>query len=292
MGDSPKAPGGLWSPVMSPVTPFFLRSPFLPPPKRPLPTSLSLVAKNGSPQELVIIDDPRLSETFTVPRSRGVQPDYDAGRPRHCLSNFEGLVDAFSTMAHVLPPLPWANDALAPHISKEAIEFHYGKHHTAYVNNLNKLTQGNEYEGLSVEDVIKKAPAGGVYNNAAQIWNHTFFWNSMKPNGGGAPSGPLLEAINKKYGDFDAFKAAFTKSAVTNFGSGWTWVVRTPEGEVDIVNTTNANTVVGSDNKPLLVIDVWEHAYYIDYRNRRGDFVAAYVNNLINWDFASQNFGQ
>merc|ERR1711991_1044069 len=184
-------------------------------------------------------------------------------------------------MAHTLPPLPWAIDALAPHISKEAMEFHYGKHHTAYVNNINNLMKGTEYENLPLED---------IFNNAAQIWNHTFFWNSMKPNGGGAPTGPLLEAINKKYGDFDAFKAAFTKSAVTNFGSGWTWVVRTPEGEVDIVNTTNANTVLTTANRPVLVIDVWEHAYYIDYRNRRGDFVGAYVNNLVNWDFASKNF--
>jgi Fe-Mn family superoxide dismutase len=133
------------------------------------------------------------------------------------------------------------------------MEFHYGKHHTAYVNNINNLIKGTEFENLPLEDIIKKAQ-GGMFNNAAQIWNHTFFWNSMKPNGGGAPTGPLLDAINKKYGDFEAFKAAFTKSAATNFGSGWTWVVRTPEGEVDIVNTSNANTVLTTANKPVLVI--------------------------------------
>ena len=138
-----------------------------------------------------------------------------------------------------------------------AIEFHYGKHHAGYVNNINNLTKGNEFEKLSLEEIITKASAGGIYNNAAQIWNHTFFWNCMKPNGGGAPTGPLLDAITKKFGGIDGFKEAFAKSATTNFGSGWTWLVKTPDGGVDLVNTSNATTVVGTANKPLLVIDVW-----------------------------------
>ncbi|MBL8438299.1 MAG: superoxide dismutase [Fe] [Zoogloeaceae bacterium] len=193
-------------------------------------------------------------------------------------------------MEHTLPALPYAKDALAPHISAETLEFHHGKHHQAYVTNLNNLIKGTEYEALDLEAIVKKAPAGGVYNNAAQIWNHTFFWNSMKPNGGGEPSGPLADAIKAKWGSFDDFKKAFQTSAVGNFGSGWTWLVKKADGSVDIVNMGAAGTPLTTGDKALLCVDVWEHAYYIDYRNRRPDFVAAFLANLANWDFAAQNF--
>ena len=193
-------------------------------------------------------------------------------------------------MQHELPQLPYAMDALAPHISKETFEFHYGKHHQAYVTNLNGLIKGSEFENASLEDIVKKS-SGGVFNNAAQVWNHTFFWHSMKPNGGGKPSGALAAAIDKKWGSFDAFKEAFTKSAVGNFGSGWTWLVKKADGSVDIVNTSNAGTVLTTADKALLTIDVWEHAYYIDFRNARPNFVETFLNSLANWDFAAKNFG-
>jgi len=193
-------------------------------------------------------------------------------------------------MQHELPKLPYAMDALAPHISKETFEFHYGKHHQAYVTNLNGLIKGTEFENSSLEDIIKKS-SGGVFNNAAQVWNHTFFWHSMKPNGGGKPSGALAAAIDKKWGSFDAFKDAFTKSAVGNFGSGWTWLVKKADGSVDIANTSNAGSVLTTADKALLTIDVWEHAYYIDYRNARPKFVETFLNSLANWDFVAKNFG-
>ncbi|AUL99936.1 superoxide dismutase [Fe] [Zoogloeaceae bacteirum Par-f-2] len=193
-------------------------------------------------------------------------------------------------MEHVLPPLPYAKDALAPHISAETLEFHHGKHHQAYVTNLNNLIKGTEYENLDLEAIVKKAPAGGIYNNAAQVWNHTFFWNSMKPNGGGEPGGALGEAIKAKWGTFEEFKKAFQASAVGNFGSGWTWLVKKADGSVDIVNMGAAGTPLTTGDKALLCIDVWEHAYYIDYRNRRPDFVATFLDKLANWDFAAQNF--
>jgi Fe-Mn family superoxide dismutase len=192
-------------------------------------------------------------------------------------------------MEHSLPQLPYAMDALAPHISKETFEFHYGKHHQAYVTNLNNLIKGTEFENASLEDIVKKS-SGGVFNNSAQVWNHTFFWNSMKPNGGGAPTGALAAAINAKWGSFEAFKEAFTKSAVGNFGSGWTWLVKKADGSVDIVNTSNAGTTLTSGDKALLTIDVWEHAYYIDFRNARPKFVETFLNSLANWDFAAANF--
>jgi superoxide dismutase, Fe-Mn family len=175
------------------------------------------------------------------------------------------------------------------HISKETLEFHHGKHHNAYVVNLNNLIKGTEFEALSLEDIIKKS-SGGVFNNAAQIWNHTFFWHSMKPQGGGEPKGKLAEAINAKWGSFAAFKEAFTKSAVGNFGSGWTWLVKKPDGSVDIVNTSNAGTPLTTADKALLTIDVWEHAYYIDFRNLRPKFVETFLGSLANWDFAEANF--
>jgi Fe-Mn family superoxide dismutase len=192
-------------------------------------------------------------------------------------------------MQHELPKLPYAMDALAPHMSKETFEFHYGKHHQAYVTNLNGLIKGTEFENMSLEDIIKKS-SGGVFNNAAQVWNHTFFWHSMKPAGGGKPAGTLAAAIDKKWGSFDAFKEAFTKSAVGNFGSGWTWLVKKTDGSVDLVNTSNAATVLTTADKALLTVDVWEHAYYIDYRNARPKFVETFLGNLANWDFAAKNF--
>ena len=193
-------------------------------------------------------------------------------------------------MEHTLPALPYAKDALAPHISAETLEFHYGKHHQAYVTNLNNLIKGTEYENLDLEAIVKKAPAGGVYNNSAQVWNHTFFWNSMSPNGGGEPAGALADAIKAKWGSFDDFKKAFQASAVGNFGSAWTWLVKKADGSVDIVNLGAAGTPLTTGDTALLCIDVWEHAYYIDYRNRRPDFVATFLDKLANWDFAAKNF--
>ncbi|WP_341666838.1 superoxide dismutase [Fe] [Alcaligenes sp. SDU_A2] len=192
-------------------------------------------------------------------------------------------------MAFTLPALPYELNALEPHVSKETLEFHYGKHHQAYVTNLNNLVAGTEFENASLEDVVKKS-SGGVFNNAAQVWNHTFYWNSLSPNGGGAPSGKLADAINAKWGSFDAFKEAFTKSAVGNFGSGWTWLVKKTDGSLDIVNTSNAGTTLTSDDLALLTCDVWEHAYYIDYRNARPKYLEQFWN-LVNWDFAAQNLG-
>ena len=191
-------------------------------------------------------------------------------------------------MEHKLPTLPYAMDALQPHISKETLEFHYGKHHQAYVTNLNNLIKGTEFENASLEDIIKKA-SGGVFNNAAQVWNHTFYWNCLTPKGGAAPAGALGAAITKKWGSFEAFKDAFSKSAVGNFGSGWTWLVRKSDGSVDIANTSNAATPLTGADKPIMTCDVWEHAYYIDYRNARPKYVEAFWN-LVNWDFAAKNF--
>ena len=191
-------------------------------------------------------------------------------------------------MQHQLPPLPYALDALQPHISKETLEFHYGKHHQAYVTNLNNLVKGTEFENAGLEDIIRKS-SGGIFNNAAQIWNHTFYWNCLAPRAGGEPKGPLAEAVSRKFGSFAAFKEAFSKSAVGNFGSGWTWLVKKADGSVDLANTPNAATPLAGPDKPLLTCDVWEHAYYVDYRNRRPDYVAAFWN-LVNWEFAAKNF--
>ncbi|WP_424192494.1 superoxide dismutase [Fe] [Ampullimonas aquatilis] len=190
-------------------------------------------------------------------------------------------------MAHTLPALPYELDALAPHISKETLEFHYGKHHQTYVTNLNNLVPGTEFETASLEDIVKKS-SGGIFNNAAQVWNHTFYWHSLSPKGGSAPTGALADAINAKWGSFDAFKEAFTKSAIGNFGSGWTWLVKKADGSLDIVNTSNAATPLTGADKPLLTADVWEHAYYIDYRNARPKYLEAFWA-LVNWDFAAKN---
>ena len=192
-------------------------------------------------------------------------------------------------MEHSLPPLPYAADALAPHLSKETFDFHYSKHHQAYVTNLNNLIKGTEFEALGLEDIIRKS-SGGVFNNAAQVWNHTFFWNSMKPAGGGAPMGALAAAINAKWGSLDAFKTAFQTSAVGNFGSGWTWLVKKADGSVDIVNMGAAGTPLTTGDKALLCVDVWEHAYYIDYRNMRPKFVETFLASLVNWSFVEANF--
>ena len=191
-------------------------------------------------------------------------------------------------MEHTLPPLPYAMDALAPHISKETLEYHYGKHHQTYVTNLNNLIKGTEFENAALEEIIKKS-SGGVFNNAAQVWNHTFYWNGMTPASTGTPTGPLADAISAKWGSFDKFKEEFGKSCAGNFGSGWTWLVKKADGGVDIVNTSNAATPLTGADKPLLTCDVWEHAYYIDYRNARPKYVETFWK-LVNWDFAAKNF--
>ena len=192
-------------------------------------------------------------------------------------------------MAHELPALPYAIDALAPHYSKETLEFHHGKHHNAYVVNLNNLQKGTEFESMTLEDIVKKS-SGGIYNNAAQIWNHTFYWNSLSPKGGNEPTGALADAIKKKWGSFDKFKEEFTKTSVGTFGSGWGWLVKKADGSVDIVNTSNAATPLTTADKALLTVDVWEHAYYVDYRNARPKFVETFLNSLVNWGFAEANF--
>ena len=191
-------------------------------------------------------------------------------------------------MSFELPPLPYAKDALQPHMSVETLEYHYGKHHQTYVTNLNKLIPGTEFESLSLEEIVKKS-SGGVFNNAAQIWNHTFFWSSLAPNGGGAPTGALGDAITAKWGSYDKFKETFAAAAAANFGSGWTWLVKKADGSLDIVSTSNAATPLTTDAKALLTIDVWEHAYYIDHRNSRPNFLAAFWN-IVNWEFAAKNF--
>ena len=190
-------------------------------------------------------------------------------------------------MEHKLPELPWSNDALAPHISPETIEYHYGKHHNAYVTKLNAGIKGTEFEDASLEDIIKKAK-GGLFNNAAQVWNHTFYWNCLAPNAGGNATGAVSEKINAKWGSFDKFKEEFSNSAATNFGSGWTWLVSDSSGELSIVNTDDAETPMTQGLKALMTIDVWEHAYYVDYRNARPKYIDAFWN-LVNWDFVNSN---
>jgi Fe-Mn family superoxide dismutase len=188
-------------------------------------------------------------------------------------------------MEHKLPQLPYARDALAPYVSAETIDYHYGKHHQAYVNNLNNLVPGTEYANSSLEEIIKKA-SGGIFNNAAQIWNHTLYWNSLSPQGGGEPTGKLAEAINKAFGSFAAFKEQFTKAAATQFGSGWAWLVKNVDGNLDIEATSNAGNPLQEGKTPLMTCDVWEHAYYIDYRNARPKYIENFWN-LVNWDFVA-----
>jgi Fe-Mn family superoxide dismutase len=196
-------------------------------------------------------------------------------------------------MAFELPALPYADTALEPHYSQKTISFHYGKHHRAYVDNLNKLVAGSDLEKKTLEEVILAAAGNpekvGVFNNAAQVWNHTFFWNGMRPGGGGKPQGDLLAAIEKAFGGYDKFVEQFKAAAVGRFGSGWAWLV-VDGGALKIVTTANAETPITARQKPLLTVDVWEHAYYLDYQNRRPDFVQTYFDKLVNWDFAAANF--
>ena len=191
-------------------------------------------------------------------------------------------------MAHQLPSLPFDMDGLAPHISNETLKYHYGKHHQAYVTNLNKLIAGTEFETAALEQIIKKA-TGGVYNNGAQVWNHSFYWNCLSPDGGGKPSGPLAAALDEIFGSFEEFKKQFSQTAITTFGSGWAWLVKDAEGSLALVSTSNAGNPLRDNETPLLTCDVWEHAYYIDYRNARPEYVAAFWN-LVNWEFVEKNF--
>lgn len=190
-----------------------------------------------------------------------------------------------------LPELPYAIDALAPAISRETLEFHWGKHHQTYVNNLNNLVEGTDWAEKSLEDIILGAE-GGLFNNAAQVYNHTFFWSSMTPQGGGEPKGALKNALVATWGSVEAFVKAFSDAAAGNFGSGWTWLVKDADGKLSILNTSNADTPIRHGLKPLLTIDVWEHAYYIDYRNARPVFIKAFFEKLVNWAFVEENFAK
>jgi Fe-Mn family superoxide dismutase len=192
-------------------------------------------------------------------------------------------------MAIQLPPLPYAKDALSPHLSPETLEFHYGKHHAGYVTKLNGLLEGTPMAEKSLEEIVKTSN-GAIFNNAAQIWNHTFYWNSLSPQGGGEPKGAIADLINKNFGSFAAFKEKFTAAAVGQFGSGWAWLVKNKDGSLSIEQTGNAETPLTKGQTPLLTCDVWEHAYYIDYRNARPDYVNAFWK-LVNWDFANKNLG-
>jgi len=194
-------------------------------------------------------------------------------------------------MAFTLPDLPYARDALAPHISENTLNYHYGKHHQAYVDNLNKLLEGSDMANSTLEEVIKDAEESkpGVFNNAAQVWNHTFYWHSMKPNGGGEPTGAVAEQIGKAFGDYAGFKKAFAEAGATQFGSGWAWLV-TKGGKLEVRKTPNAVTPITEDGvTPLLTMDVWEHAYYLDFQNARPKYIDTFLNELVNWDFANQN---
>ena len=195
-------------------------------------------------------------------------------------------------MPFSLPDLPWSADALEPHISAKTLSFHHGKHHNAYVTKLNAAIEGSPLAEQSLEEIIKETAGDGsrkgIFNNAAQVWNHTFFWNSMKPNGGGQPSGALLDKINASFGSFEKFTEEFSNQAATLFGSGWLWLVRSGD-KLELVQTVNAGNPLTEGKVPLLTLDVWEHAYYLDYQNRRPDFIKAFLDKLVNWDFAAQN---
>lgn len=195
-------------------------------------------------------------------------------------------------MAFELPPLPYASDALSPHLTPETLSFHHGKHHNAYVTNLNNLAKGTEFETMSLEAVIKatagKADKAGIFNNAAQIWNHTFYWHSMKPKGGGKPTGAIAAKIDADFGSYDKFVEAFSQAGATQFGSGWAWLVL-DGGKLKVTKTPNAETPLSTSATPLLTMDVWEHAYYIDFRNRRPDYIKVFLEHLVNWDFANKN---
>lgn len=189
-------------------------------------------------------------------------------------------------MKHVLPKLPYSPEALEPHISKKTIEYHYGKHHMTYVQKLNDLITGTPFADADLEEIIMKAE-GGIFNNAAQVWNHTFYWEGFSGNGGGAPEGALLDAINRDFGSFESFQEAFTQAAATLFGSGWAWLVQNPDGKLEIVQTGNAENPMQTGKKPLLTCDVWEHAYYLDYQNRRPEYLAAFWK-IVDWQKINQ----
>ncbi len=191
-------------------------------------------------------------------------------------------------MTHELPPLPYAKDALAPHISSETLDYHYDKHHATYVSKLNDQIEGTEFADASLEDIVINS-SGGVFNNAAQVWNHTFYWNCLSPQGGGAPSGDIAEAIDTAFGSFDAFKEKFAAAAAGQFGSGWAWLVKDADGGLSITATSNAENPMTSGATPLLTCDVWEHAYYIDYRNQRPAYVEAFWN-IVNWEFVAEKY--
>ena len=193
-------------------------------------------------------------------------------------------------MEHQLPDLPYARDALAPHISAETIEYHYGKHHKTYVDNINRLITGTEFEKMSLEEIIQKS-SGGIFNNAAQVWNHTFYWNCLSPNGRGEPTGEIANAITKQFGSFTEFKEKFTNAAVTLFGSGWAWLVKNADGSLSIETMSNAGNPLKDGKRALLTCDVWEHAYYIDYRNARAKYMDSFWD-LVNWEFVSQNMAK
>lgn len=192
-------------------------------------------------------------------------------------------------MTFQLPELPYPLNGLEPHISKETLEYHHGKHHRAYVNKLNELVPGTEFEGLSLEEIMRKAPPGPLFNNGAQVWNHTFYWHCMKPNGGGKPEGQLAKAIDQSFGSYDQFQKQFTEAGITQFGSGWAWLVKDAGGNLEIVKTGNAENPLTKNKTPLLTCDVWEHAYYIDTRNDRGKYISNFWN-VVNWDFVHKNF--
>jgi Fe-Mn family superoxide dismutase len=198
-------------------------------------------------------------------------------------------------MAYEQPALPYAKDALAPYISANTLEFHYGKHHAAYISKYNGMVEGTEYANKSIEEVIKAvygdSSKTGIFNNAAQAWNHSFYWNCMKPGGGGTPTGALADKINSDFGSFDKFKEEFKTAGGTQFGSGWAWLVL-DNGTLKVTKTPNAETPLQSGQTPLLTMDVWEHAYYLDYQNKRPDYADAFINNLINWDFVAENFAK
>ena len=220
-------------------------------------------------------------------------PDRNPGRRENPNDMMQGtrnsLIQETKMTEFTLPELPFSHDALAPAMSAETIEYHWGKHHRSYVTNLNNLVKGTEWEGRALEDIIRGS-AGGLFNNAAQHFNHSFFWKCLTPNGGGRPEGALLAAIEKTWGSFDAFVAAFSKQTAGNFGSGWTWLVKDADGSLAIVNTSNAGTPVAEGKTPVLTLDDWEHAYYIDYRNARPKFIEAFFAKLVNWKFAEAQF--
>ncbi len=195
-------------------------------------------------------------------------------------------------MTIILPNLPYEEDALEPHISSKTLAFHYGKHHNTYVTNLNKLIEGTDLAGESLDDIIKKtvndADKAGIFNNAAQVWNHTFYWQSMKPGGVGLPTGHIADKINSDFGGYDNLIKEFKNAGLTQFGSGWAWLVLTND-KLEIMKTSNADTPIAHGLKPLMTVDVWEHAYYLDYQNKRGDYLDAFIKNLINWEFVNSN---